>query len=106
MNMDAIENEARRAFALAINCLYSNLRPDAEQVEFNYVHGQHYELRMSVDGYAIVGSYDSGQENADLFVEVLIVEVAKPDGTKTQPNFEYSASKSELGENYAELYEG
>lgn len=102
--MDAIEYEARRAFALAINCLKSELRPDANEVEFNFVTGHHYELRASVKGHTFVGSYDSTQENADLFVDVIVTKVTHPDDSQTCPHFEYSASKKDLGDNYAQLY--
>jgi len=104
--MDAIEKEARRAFALAINLYESKLRPDANHVEFSFVAGHYYELRASLNGYTFAGRYDSTHKNSDLFVDVTITEVIHPDDSKTCPHFDYSASKQDLGDNYAHLYDG
>lgn len=104
--MDEIENTARRAFVLAINCYNSELRPNADAVEFNFIASHHYELRISVDGYTCIGSYDSRHENQDLMVEVVLTEVIAPDGSKTRPHLKHDPFLSELGENYAELYGG
>ena len=103
--MDAIEKEARRAFALTINIHNYALRPDAEKVEFNFVTGHRYELRMSVEGQTFAGQYDSTHENADLWVEIELVEVIASDGTKSYPNLKCTPFKSELGDNYADAYD-
>ncbi len=103
--MDAIENEVRRAFALAINLYNHELRPDASEFGFDLIRGHHYELRASVGGYTFIGRYYSAQENSEILVDVTIREVIHPDTSKRYPHFHHSANKAnELGDNYAERY--
>lgn len=107
---DTIEEWARRAFALAINCHTikhdkTALRPNANEVEFNFVGHRHYELRIEVGGSTYVGGWESydGEEPP---IKVVIEKVFAPDGTTSYPNFEYIAFWDELGPDYAKLYEG
>lgn len=101
-----IEITVRRAFALAINLHNAAIRPDANDIEFDFIGGHTYELRALVGGYTFIGRYDSTHDNQDLMVEVTLTEVVAPDSKITYPNFTHDPFLSDLGDNYADLYGG
>jgi|GEM_PF-5349146 len=102
---DDVENIVRRAFALAINTYDRKRRPDAYNVDFNFVRSSYYELSTTVDGYKFIGSWYSNADTEPL-VQVVLEKVIAPDGSVTLPNFWHRDFKSDLGPEYKSLYDG